>query len=94
MKFLQAKPADTLLDRLTVSDIAYTILVYKNLEPVWDESFHHMHQGTYDKTAVPLYHSKKGGKLKEYTDKWTVDRCKYFTELKDMVSSWKKNETF
>ena len=84
-KYLQAKPAATLLDRLTVSDIAYTFLVYESSEPVWDENFRHMHDLPFEKTAVPLHHSKRGTKLKEYTDRWTVKGYEYFLELKAII---------
>lgn len=94
MRYLQDQPAHTLLDRLTVSDIAYTVLVYENSEPVWNEMFNNRHSASYDKTAVPLYHSKRGTKLKEYTDGWTSEGCKYFDELKDIVKGWKTNEVF
>ena len=94
LKYLEAKPGDTLLDRLTVSDIAYTFLVYESSEPVWDESFRNRHSGGYDKTAIPLYHCKRGTKLKEYTDGWTAKGCEYFAELKAMVLGWKKNDAF
>ena len=36
-KCLKAKPGNTLLDCLSVYDIAYTILVYENTADVWDE---------------------------------------------------------
>lgn len=77
-----------------MSDIAYTFLVYESSEPVWDENFRHRHALAFDKTAVPLYHSKRGTKLKEYTDGWTGKGCEYFVELKSMVAGWKKNDAF
>ncbi len=77
-----------------MSHIAYTFLVYESSEPVWDKNFRHRHDLLFKKTALPLHHSKRGTKLKEYTDGWTVKGGEYFLALKAMILGWKKNDAF
>ena len=39
-KWMKMNRNKTLLDKLTSSDIAYTILVYENSKEVWEEEWH------------------------------------------------------
>ena len=60
-KYTKAKPGDTLLDYLTMYDIAYTFLVYENTVNVWDEIMQHRGKNN-PRTATQLYHAKRGTK--------------------------------
>ena len=60
----------TLLDRITPSDIAYTILVFENSRSVWEEEL--FIKGRFDKRedrknahriAQPVYHAGRGHRI-------------------------------
>ena len=78
----------TLLDKISASDIAYTILVYENSKEVWEEEIMIKAQ---DKTEEekkkaerrqnPKYHEGKGMRLKRFGDGWTDEGRKYYQEL-------------
>jgi hypothetical protein len=78
----------TLLDKISASDIAYTILVYENSKEVWEEEIMIKAQ---DKTEeeekkaeqrqTPKYHEERGTRLKRYGDGWTEEGRKYYQEL-------------
>jgi len=92
-KYTKAKPGDTLLDYLTVQDIAYTLLVYENSVDVWNEIMQHRGQKN-PRTATQLYHAKRGTKLKEFSDGWTEVGKQYYGSLVKMVKGWRSNEMF
>ena len=92
-KYTKAKPGDTLLDYLTVQDIAYTFLVYENSVNVWSEIMQHRGQKN-PREATQLYHAKRGTKLKEFSDGWTEVGKQYYGSLVKMVKGWRSNEMF
>ena len=92
-KCFKAKPGTTLLDHLTVYDIAYTILVYENSVQVWDEIMQYRGRQN-PRTAVQLYHAKRGTKLREFSDGWTLDGRNYYSRLVEMVKGWRRSEMF
>ena len=92
-KCFKAKPGTTLMDHLTVYDIAYTILVYENSVQVWDEIMQYRGRQN-PRTAVQLYHAKRGTKLREFSDGWTLDGRKYYSRLVEMVKGWRSSEMF
>jgi len=92
-KYTKAKPGDTLLDYLTVYDIAYTFLVYENTVNVWDEIMQHRGKDN-PRTATQLYHAKRGTKLREFSDGWTKEGREYYGLLVAMVKSWRSDEIF
>jgi hypothetical protein len=68
----------TFLDKLTASDIAYTILVYENTKEVWEEEVQIMARYKTDKERCnaahhknPKYHVGRGKHLKRFEDGWT-----------------------
>ena len=92
-KYLKAKPGNTLLDCLSVYDIAYTILVYENTADVWEEIMR-CRGVTNPRTAEQLYHAKRGTKLREFSDGWTQEGHKYYRKLVEMVNGWKSDGMF
>lgn len=92
-KYLKAKPGNTLLDCLSVYDIAYTILVYENTADVWDEIMR-CRGATNPRTAEQLYHAKRGTKLREFSDGWTQEGHEYYRELVEIVKGWKSDGMF
>ena len=92
-KYLKAKPGNTLLDCLTVYDIAYMILVYENTVLVWDELMRYRSR-TKPRAKKLLHHAKRGTKLREFLDGWTQDGRQYYSSLVKMVKGWKSNDAF
>ena len=92
-KYCKAKSGNTLLDCLTVYDIAYTILLYENTADVWKEIML-SRDATNPRTAEQLYHAKRGTKLREFSDGWTQEGHKYYRKLVEMVNGWKSDGMF
>ena len=70
----------TLLDKISASDIAYTILVYENSKEVWEEELLIKAHAETDKERKnaerhhnPRYHKGRGKCLKRYGDGWTEE---------------------
>jgi hypothetical protein len=68
----------TFLDKVTASEIAYTILVYENTKEVWDEDLQIKASSRTDeerRNAVhhkkPKYHLGRGKRLKRFGNGWT-----------------------
>ena len=85
-KFYKENPRMTLLDKLTASDIAYTVLVYENTFAVWDENraWKGMTRADRDanpKVAVQKYFKKSGSKNKKYQNGWTKAGIDYYDSL-------------
>jgi hypothetical protein len=89
----------TLLDRITPSDIAYTILVFENSRSVWEEEL--FIKGRFDKRedrknaqriAQPLYHAGRGHRIKKYCDGWTDEGRSYYKELVKTFKDLKNDE--
>lgn len=87
-KFIKTNRNKTLLDKVTASDIAYTILVCENSKEVWDEEIkiktecktkEEIKKAT--RTAKPKYHEGRGKRLKRYEDGWTKDGVEYFKAM-------------
>jgi len=78
----------TLLDKISASDIAYTILVYENSREVWEEELLIKARAKMDEEREnarrchnPRYHKGRGKRLKRYGDGWTEEGRKYYQEL-------------
>ena len=78
----------TILDKITASDIAYTILVYENSKEVWDEEVEIRENTTNDderRKAIrhkkPKYHEGRGKRLKRFGDGWLDTGREYYREL-------------
>jgi hypothetical protein len=75
----------TLLDKISASDIAYTILVYENSREVWEEELFIKARAKTDEERKnakrrhnPRYHKGRGKRLKRYGDGWTEEGRKYY----------------
>ena len=78
----------TLLDKISASDIAYTILVYENSKEVWEEELlikacakTDEERKNAERRHNPRYHKGRGKRLKRYGDGWTEEGRKYYQEL-------------
>ena len=96
-KFYKENPRMTLLDKLTPSDIAYTVLVYENTFEVWDETrewkkMNVVEQRNTPKVAVQKYFKKSGSKNKKYRDGWTSEGEKYYATLVKEFTDLMKNK--
>jgi hypothetical protein len=77
-----------LLDRITPSDIAYTIILYENSINVWREELE-IKATSKTKEArqsarrhqKPRYHHASGKCIKHYSDGWTNAGKEYYREL-------------
>ena len=94
----------TLLDKISASDIAYTILVYENSKDVWEEELIIKARAKTDEERKnaerrhnPRYHEGRGKRLKRYGDGWTEEGRTYYKELlttfQDLKSSDFWNES-
>ena len=100
-KFCRVNRDKTLLDKVTSSDIAYTILVYENTKEVWEEEISIRASDKTDeekrktiRRQKPKYHEGCGKRLKRYADGWTDDGRNYFKELMSIFRQLKNNEVW
>jgi hypothetical protein len=99
-KYYKANKSKTLLDKLTVSDIAYSILVYKNVYDVWMEETVKVvmcetdnEKRAFKCVAINKYHVQRGYHIALYQDGWTSEEHEYFGsicgEIRDMMMAGK-----
>lgn len=88
----------TLLDKVTSSDIAYTILLCENGVDVWDENQKikatcstDEEKKNYVREAVQKYHVKRGVKMTLYGDGWTKDGKDYHGEIEQSLIKLRNN---
>ena len=100
-KFCRVNRDKTLLEKMTSSDIAYTILVYKNTKEVWEEEISIRASDKTDeekrntiRRQKPKYHEGRGKRLKRYADGWTDDGRNYYKELMSIFRQLKNNEVW
>lgn len=100
-KFLRAEPGKTMLDCLTVYDIAFSIFLYESNLPVWRErvglsNANDESDGSDGNNgpARQIYHVKKGTKLPAFKSGWTTTGRKYYKEIVDIVKGWKADTVF
>jgi hypothetical protein len=98
-KYYKQNRGKLLLDRLTVSDIAYSILVYESSHDVWKEEIEKAktcataeERKAFQHTAVSKYHVKRGTRLPLYQDGWTNEGHEYFKELCREIEKIKRCE--
>ena len=86
----------TLLDRITPSDIAYTMLLCENSHSVWDEN--EMIKITcatpeekkkYVREATQKYHVKRGVRLVLYGEGWTKEGRDYYDKIMEAILNLK-----
>lgn len=87
-KYYKNNRGKTLLDKLTVSDIAYSLLVYESAHDVWEEELNKTKTCTtaeekrlYQGIATNKYHVKRGARLPLYQDGWTNEGKEYYKDL-------------
>ncbi len=80
--------SNTVLDKVTASDIAYTILVYENTKEVWEEDLQIKASSRTDEERrnamhhnKPKYHVGRGERLKRFGDGWTYNGQEYDQKL-------------
>lgn len=98
-KWCKNNQGKTLLDRLTVSDIAFSMLMYENdAYDVWTEEVikattcaTEAEQEAFTTVACNKYHVQRGAGLALYQDGWTSDGREYFRnicqEIEDMKNT-------
>jgi hypothetical protein len=87
-KYYKNHIGNTLLDRLTPSDIAYSVLVYENSYDMWKEEILKcetcqtvQEKQKFKHTASQKYHVKRGTKITLFQDGWTQEGRTYFSSL-------------
>ena len=87
-----------ILDKITASDITYTILVYKNSKEVWDKEIEIRENMTNDderRKAIhhkkPKYHEGREKRLKRFGDEWFDRGREYYRELLRIFRGIKSN---
>ena len=87
MQWSKSNRTKTFLNKVTASDIAYTVLVYENSNEVWKEELQiratsttndDRRKATREKNR---YHEGRGKRLKRYGDGWTEDGREYYQLL-------------
>jgi len=101
MQWSKSNRTKTFLDKVTASDIAYTILVYENSKEVWKEELQIRAASRTDderRTATrvkkPRYHEGRGKRLKRYGDGWTEDGWEYYQLLLGIFKNLKSSDAW
>jgi len=88
-RFFKENKDKTMLDKLTMSDLAYAILLCENSKDSWDETEKIKRTCTtreekknYVRKAEPPYHVKRGVRIPLYGDGWRREGKGYYEELK------------
>ncbi len=101
-KYYKINSGKTLLDRLSPSDIAYSVLIYESAYDIWLEEIIKSKQcvtiqekKAFQHTAVLKYHIKQGTRIALFQDGWTNEGrayykslCKAFYTLKTAEKIW------
>jgi len=97
-KYYKQNRGKSLLDKLTVSDIAYSFLVFESSHDVWKEEILKAttcataeEKKLFEHTAVNKYHVKRGTRLPVYQDGWTSEGQEYFKTLCGEVDAMKRS---
>jgi hypothetical protein len=97
-KYYTANKSKTLLDKLTVTDIAYSIFVYGSAHDVWKEEIIKARtcdtkekKKAFQHVAISKYHIKRGTRIDLYHDGWTSDGQVYFGTICKEISDMVKN---
>ncbi len=91
----------TFLDKVTASEIAYTILVYENTKEVWEEDLKIKASSRTDeegRNAIhnkkPKYHVGRGKRLKRFGNGWTDNGREYYQELLRIFQELKSSDVW
>ncbi len=97
-KYYKKHIGNTLSDRLTPLDIAYSVLVYENLHDMWKEEIFKcekcqtiQEKKAFQHTASLKYHVKQGTKIALLQDIWTQEGRTYFSSLCQEFDALKKS---
>ena len=97
-KYYKNYNGNTLLDRLTPSDIAYSVMVYESAHDMWKEEIlksetcHTIQEKRAFQHMVSLkYHFKQGTKIALFQDGWTQEGRAYFSSLCQVFDALKKS---
>jgi hypothetical protein len=97
-KYLKNHNGNTLLDRLTPSDIAYSVLLYESAHDMWQEEINKcetcltiQEKKEFQHTASLKYHVKRGTKIALFADGWTQEGRAYFSSLCQVFDELKKS---
>ena len=89
----------TILEKITASDIAYTILVYESSCEVWEEeltikenAFNDEVRRTMIREKKPKYHGGRGKRVRRFGDGWTESGREYYRHLLGVFQSLKFNK--
>ena len=71
-----------MLDKMTASDVTYSIICYENRIDIWIERFkmkqmNDVEKDYFERTVTLKYHCHLGTKLKAYQDGWIADGLQY-----------------
>ncbi len=87
-QFYKNNKGKTLLDKVSISDIAYSILVYESSYDVWMEDITMSQtcatkeeKKEFEHVAQNKYHVQRGSCLPMYRDGWTSDGRTYFDTI-------------
>ena len=97
-KYYKNYNGNTLLDQLTASNIAYSVLVYESAHDIWKEEIpksetcHTIQEKKeFKHTASLKYHVKQGTKIVLFQDGWTQEGRVYFSSLCQVFDALKKS---
>ncbi len=88
LQWSKSNRSKTFLDKVTASDIAYTILVNENTKEVWEEEVQikawykndeERHNAMHHKK--PKYHVGRGKHLKRFGNGWTDNGQEYYKDF-------------
>jgi len=98
-QFYKNNKGKTLLDKVSVSDIAYSILVYESSYDVWVEDIKKAEmcateeeEPVFKHVAKNKYHVQRGTRLPVYRDGWTSEGRAYFDTICKEIRYMMKSE--
>jgi hypothetical protein len=87
-RFYKNNKGKTLLDKVSVSDIAYSVLIYESSYDVWMEDIKKSEtcatkeeEKAFKHVAENKYHVQRGTRLPMYRDGWTSEGRAYFDTI-------------
>jgi hypothetical protein len=101
LQWSESNKSKTFLDKVTASDIAYTILVYYNTKEVWEEDVQikasykndeERHNAMHHKK--PKYHVGRGKHLKRFGNGWADNGQEYSQKLLMIFKEIKSIDVF
>ena len=92
-------PQVPVINKMTVSNIAYAILCYENAYDVWMERYKRermpfVERETHVKTAKLKYHERSGTKIRAFRDGWTVAGRDYYQKVLEEFQQMRKDSVF